>query len=131
MATDVNALLTLCKEQGWDTQLEGDCLAIVNDEGVEAFLRVGTHQILVETVLFPASAVTDRSALNERLLRSMYLFPLSSVALKTIAGEAYYVAFGALSVESRESVILEEVEVLFANVEEIVELCGDNLKEVA
>ena len=111
----------------WVAEQEGDCLSISNDEGIDAFVYVGGRQILVETALFPVASVTDTAALNELILRSHHLLPLTAICINTIAGEEYYIAFGALSVDSKDSVVVEEIETLFANVGEFLELYNEHL----
>lgn len=121
-------LKTLAESQSaWVVESEGDCLSISNDEGIDAFVYLGSRQISVEAALFPAAAVTDTAALNELVLRSHNLLPLTAICINDIAGEEYYVAFGALSVDSKDSVIVEEIETLFANVGEFLELYSEHL----
>ena len=123
-----DALKELAHSQpAWVVEPEGDCLSISNDEGIDAFVYVGERQILIETALFPAVSVTDAAALNELVLRSHHLLPLTAICINKIAGEEYYVAFGALSVDSKDSVIVEEIETLFANVGEFLELYTEHL----
>jgi uncharacterized protein YjfI (DUF2170 family) len=128
MAWSNEALKTLAEAQSaWVVEREGDCLSISNDEGIDAFVYVGGRQILVETALFPAATVSDTAALNELILRSHHLLPLTAICINKIAGEEYYVAFGALSVDSKDSVVVEEIETLFANVGEFLELYNEHL----
>ena len=101
---------------------EGDCLSLSNDEGVDAFLYLGETQTVIETALFPLSSVADSGALNDVILRTHQLVPLTTVGIKKIDGEDYYVAFGALSSESKAEVMIEEVEMLFENVEDFLDL---------
>ncbi|WP_075186909.1 DUF2170 family protein [Teredinibacter haidensis] len=111
----------------WVVEVEGDCLSISNDEGVDAFIYAGSKQILVETALFPAASVTDTAALNDLILRTHQLVPLTTICLNKIGGEDYYVAFGALSIDSKESVVIEEIETLFDNAAEFLDLYNDYL----
>ena len=122
-------ILRLMNEQiNFTAEVEGDCISISNDEGVDAFLVVGEQQIVVETILFPLSAVTNVAALDAEILRTHRLVPLSTLAVSRIGDEEYYVAFGALSYDSKDEVIVEEVEALFANVTEFLELYSEYLK---
>ncbi|MFC3122260.1 DUF2170 family protein [Agaribacter flavus] len=122
-------ILALMNEQiNFTAELEGDCISISNDEGLDAFLVVGEQQIVVESVLFSVDAVKDCAALDHAILRTHRLVPLSTLAVSVIGGEEYYVAFGALSVDSKDEVIVEEVEALFANVPEFLELYSEYLK---
>ncbi len=119
--------LTNAQEE-WVVEKEGECLAIANDEGIEAFLYAGDTQIIVESLLFPQSAVIDTHILNELVLKTHQLVPLSTVGISQIAGENYYVAFGALSSDSQEDTLLEEISALFSNVPEFIELYEEHLK---
>ncbi|WP_226660931.1 DUF2170 family protein [Microbulbifer aggregans] len=117
----------------WVVEAEGDCLSVSNDEGVDAFVYVGERQIVVESILFPVSQVNDQAALNKLILQTHQLVPLTTVAINNIGGEDYYVAFGALSVSSKDEVVIEEVETLFANVGDLLDLYAAHfeLEEVA
>lgn len=109
----------------WVVEQEGDCVSISNDEGIDVFVYAGETQVVAESVLFPVSSVTDASGLNELILKSHQLVPLSTVGISSISGQEYYVAFGALSVDSKDSVLVEEIESLFANIPEFLELYED------
>ncbi len=113
----------------WVVESTGDCLTLSNDEGIDAFIYAGDRQIVVETILFPADSVSDTAALNELILRTHQLVPLSTVGLSHLNGQDYYVAFGSLSVDSKETVVIEEIESLFANVTDFLDLYADHLKE--
>jgi uncharacterized protein YjfI (DUF2170 family) len=101
----------------------GDSLAVTNEDGIDAFLYFGAQQITVISPLFPASDIAEkeRAKLNETILKTHMVSPLTSMAINTINGEDYYVAFGALSVDSKLDVVIEEVDVLFANVPDLLE----------
>ena len=118
-------------QSSWVVDAEGDCLRISNDEGIDAFIYVGDKQIIAETALFPAAKVTDKATMNDLILRTHYLLPLTTICINKIDGEDYYVAFGSLSVDSKDSVIVEEIETLFANVGEFLELYNEHLIEEA
>lgn len=111
---------------------EGDCLRVSNDEGTDVFVYAGEQQILVETPLFPLVKVSQPEALNQLVLRTHQLLPLTTIGIKHIGDEDYYVAFGSLSIDSKDTVVLEEIETLFLNVAEFMELYSDYLiQEVA
>jgi len=112
----------------WVVEAEGECLSISNDEGVDAFVYVGEKQIVVETILFPVDQVEDEAALNKLILQTHQLVPLTTIAIKNIAGENYYVAFGALSVSSKDEVVVEEIETLFANVGDFLDLYAEHFE---
>lgn len=96
--------------------------------GVDAFVYVGEKQIVVESILFPVSQVADVVVLNEMILQTHQLVPLTAIAIKMIGGERYYVAFGALSVSSKDEVVIEEVETLFSNVGDFLDLFADHFE---
>ncbi|ADZ92488.1 DUF2170 family protein [Marinomonas mediterranea] len=128
MSWNKDTLLTLIEAQpNWVVEPEGECLNISNDEGIDVFVYVGNQQILVETALFSAANVKDKDRLNNLILRSHQLVPLTSICIKNIGDDEYYIAFGALSIDSKESVVLEEIETLFNNVSEFLELYSDDL----
>ena len=114
-------------QPAWVTEVEGDCLRISNDEGIDAFIYAGDQQILAETALFPAANVADTAMLNDLILRTHHLLPLTTICINKIGNEDYYVAFGSVSVDSKDSVIVEEIETLFANVDEFLELYNEHL----
>lgn len=130
MSWNNDSIVTLAKQQpDWTVEQEGECLSITSDDGLDAFVYTGTQQIIAEVALFPMSEVKDPAALNELILRTHHILPLTAICLKEIAGESYYVAFGALSVDSKDSVVLEEIETLFSNVGEFLELYAEQLTQ--
>lgn len=132
MAWTYESVKELAQQQpGWVVECEGDCLSISNDEGVDAFVYAGAQQIIVETPLFPLQSVKETTSLNDLILRTHQLLPLTTIGIKTISGEDYYIAFGTLSIDSKDSVIVEEIETLFANVDEFLELYTEYLNQEA
>ena len=117
------------KQPDWTVEQEGDCISISNDDGLDAFVYAGTQQILAEVALFPQKQVKDTAVLNELVLRSHHILPLTAICIKEIAGQYYYVAFGALSVDSKDTVVIEEIETLFSNVGEFLELYAEQLTQ--
>jgi uncharacterized protein YjfI (DUF2170 family) len=125
-----NSLKQLAEQQpDWVVETQGDCLAVSNDEGIDTFIYIGNQQIIVETALFPASDVSDVAALNELILKTHHLLPLTAICINQIAEQDYYVAFGALSIDSKDSVIVEEIETLFANTGEFLDLYNQFLTQ--
>lgn len=116
-------------QPSWVVDAKGDCLDITSDDGIDAYIYVGEQQIIAETILFPASQVTDKAAMNDLILRTHNLLPLTTICINKIGGEDFYAAFGSLSVDSKGSVVIEEIETLFANVGEFLELYKDYLNE--
>ncbi|MBU2707768.1 DUF2170 family protein [Zooshikella marina] len=116
---DVQKLLA--EDPRWDVTQEEDVIKVKNEEEIEAFLTVSGEQILVESLLFPAAQVNDTNELNKTILETHKLFPLTTISLETINGEQYYSAFGALSASSKADSIVLEIELLFTNVEGMLE----------
>lgn len=106
---------------------EGDCLVITNDDGLDAWLALSGEQILVESLLFEAGRVRDVAALNDEILRTHMLFPLTTVGITTVGDTDYYTAFGALSAQSKSESVLIEIDTLFENVHAFLEAYGPHL----
>lgn len=111
---EVEALLN--QRDGWVVANEGDCICITNEDGLDAYLAISGEQILVESILFRKSQVVDPAALNDTILKTHQIFPLTTVAITTVEDEEYYMAFGALSSGTDANSILVEVELLFTNI---------------
>lgn len=130
MVWNTNSLQALLEQHGiWEVSLESGCITVTNDEGIDAFVYAGDRQLLVEVPLFPEADVVDVAALNDKILETHYLAPLSSIYKKRIGDQRYYIAFGALSLESKDNVVIEEVSTLFENVDEFLDLYAENLKK--
>lgn len=118
MAWDLNQLETLI---GNNNELvvtrEENCLLIANSDGIDAWLAISGEQILVESLLFSSSEVKNKNGLNEEILKTHMLFPLTTVGISMVGSEEYYTAFGALSSQSKEESIMIEIDTLFQNVE--------------
>lgn len=128
MAWDLESIKVLADTQeGWSIEVEDHCLSLSNDEGVDVFVYPGEQQLIAESLLFPMSSVKDVNSLNALVLRTHQLVPLTTIGIKQIAGEDYYIAFGALSADSKDSVVVEEIDTLFANVGEFLELYAEFL----
>lgn len=119
------------QQPNWLVESEGSCLSISNDEGVDTFLFAGEQQIVVETPLFALSSVKDIAVLNDLILRTHQLQPLTTIGIKPIGGEDYYIAFGSLSADSKGSVVIEEIDTLFANIDDFLELYSEYLHQEA
>lgn len=109
------------------TQAE-DCLLIANQDGIDAWLAISGEQILVESLLFSVDEVQDTAAINEEILRTHMLFPLTTIGISNAAGGQYYTAFGSLSAQSKAESIVIEVESLFQNVEAFLDAYQGFLK---
>jgi uncharacterized protein YjfI (DUF2170 family) len=118
MTWDLDQLETLLSDnQDLVVTREENCLLIANSDGIDAWLAISGEQILIESLLFSIDEVKDRAALNEDILKTHMLFPLTTVGISQVAGEEYYTAFGSLSSQSKSESILIEVQTLFQNVE--------------
>lgn len=130
MTRSIDSLKLLVEnQQDWVVETEGDCLSLSNDEGIDAFAYVGDQQIIIESALFPADSVADTAALNDLILRTHQLVSLTAISINKIDGQDYYVAFGALSSDSKDSVIIQEIETLFSNINDFLDLYGEYLKQ--
>ncbi len=119
----------LAQHEGWQVEEHADSLVITNEDNINAFLAVSGEQILVEVLLFSQLQVKDVNALNDYILKTHKMFPLTTVAINEIDGVEYYVAFGSLSSQSKLESVIIEVATLFRNVEAFIELYQDHLLE--
>ncbi len=106
----------ISKNEDWAVHEENECLCITNEDGLDAYVAVSGVQIIVESILFAKNQVNDEKGLNEEILKTHQLFPLTTVCIRAVDDEEYYVAFGALSSQSKEESITLEVQSLFDNV---------------
>ncbi|WP_086873028.1 YjfI family protein [Kosakonia pseudosacchari] len=106
---------------------EADALIIKLDDygDLQLNLLLTSRQIIIETYIFPLSEIKQQDAFNAFLLRNQKLLPLSSVGISPVGGEEYYVAFGALSLNSSLDDILLEISTLAQNALDLAELTGD------
>ena len=107
---------------------EENCLLIANNDGIDAWLAISGEQILIESLLFSSNEVKDKVALNEEILKTHMLFPLTTVGISQVAGEEYYTAFGSLSSQSKEQSVMIEIETLFQNVEAFLDAYQTHLQ---
>ncbi|WP_414828072.1 DUF2170 family protein [Alteromonas sp. H39] len=129
MSWDLDKLESLLKEyDDYVVTREEGCLLIANQDGIDAWLAISGEQILVESLLFSASQVADKAALDHEILSTHMVFPLTTVGISTINGEEYYTAFGALSAHSKAESIIIEVETLFQNVASFLDAYETHLK---
>lgn len=107
---------------------EENCLLIANNDGIDAWLAISGEQILIESLLFSSNEVKDKVALNEEILKTHMIFPLTTVGISQVAGEEYYTAFGSLSSQSKEESVMIEIETLFQNVEAFLDAYQTHLQ---
>lgn len=94
------------------------------------FLAISGEQIIVEGVLWATDEVVNVASLNEAILRTHKLFPLSSIALEyNPDGVSYYTMYGALSASSKLVNVILEVEMLTDNIIKATEAYAEHLKE--
>jgi len=117
----------LSKRDDWAVHTEDGCLCITNEDGLDAYLAISGQQIVVESILFDKSKVKDVAGLNEEILKTHQVFPLTTVAITTIEDQEYYMAFGALSSQSKDDSVVIEVETLFENVAGFLDAYEDYL----
>jgi hypothetical protein len=117
MTWDLEKLEALfAKHESWAVHSENGCLCVTSEDGLDAYVAVSGAQIIAETILFAKSQVADTAALNEEILKTHQVFPLTTVAITSIEDEEYYMAFGSLSSQSKEESVEIELETLFDNV---------------
>lgn len=102
--------------ESWAVVREEGCLCITNEDGLDAYIAVSGEQIIVEAILFAKMQVSDVNALNDEILKTHQVFPLTTIGITAVDGEEYYIAFGALSSQSKEESIIIEVQALFDNI---------------
>ncbi|NRA20122.1 MAG: DUF2170 family protein [Oceanospirillaceae bacterium] len=129
MTWDLSNIEKSLSQQGqWVVHSEDDCLFITNEDGLDAYVAVSGAQIVVESILFASASVADVTGLNEQILKTHQVFPLTTIGITTVENEDYYMAFGALSSQSKEESIIIEVETLFDNVAAFLDAYEDYLK---
>lgn len=109
-----------------NTVNDNDCLiSIMNDYGdLPLNFIFSSQQLIIETLICPVSDIVKKDEFNTFLLRSQKLLPLSSVGLSTIKQAEYYIAFGALSLNSSFDDILLEMATLAHNALDLAEVAS-------
>lgn len=122
MTWDLNQLEALLSDnQDLVVTQEQDCLLVANSDGIDAWIAISGEQIIIETLLFAKSEVKSTAALNEEILKTHMLFPLTTVGISSVGGDDYYTAFGSLSSQSKGESIIIELNTLFQNVEAFID----------
>jgi uncharacterized protein YjfI (DUF2170 family) len=128
MTWDLNQIETLLADnQDLVVTKEENCLLVANSDGIDAWVAISGEQILVETLLFAKTEVIDCDALNEEILKTHMIFPLTTVGISRVAGEEYYTAFGSLSSQSKAESVMIELTTLFQNVEAFLDAYHEHL----
>jgi hypothetical protein len=117
----------LSQRDDYTVTKETGCLRITNSDGIDAYLAISGEQIIVEALLFAKSQVSDCARLNEEILKTHQIFPLTTIGITSVEDEDYYMAFGALSAQSKEESVLIEVDMLFHNIEAFIDAYQDHL----
>lgn len=98
-------------------------IIIMNDYGdLRLNVLFTSRQIIIETIICPLSAIQRQDLFNAFILRHQKLLPLSSVAISRLKNYEYYVAFGALSLNSSLEDVVLEIATLAANALDLAEL---------
>ena len=123
LSTSGNAVLNLV--DGTEPCLE---ISMVEFGDLPIYLTVSGEQIIADAVLWPLSMVKNPVTLNDEVLRTHKLFPLSTISLDRFPdGNEYYTIFGALSSSSSLQNIVQEIETLAANAIKATEAYGNHL----
>ena len=129
MSWDLDQLETLINQHDdLVVTRENNCLMIASADGLDAWLAISGEQILVESLLFAANEVKDPAALNDEVLRTHMLFPLTTVGISQVGDQLYYTAFGSLSAQSKAESVMIEIETLFQNVAAFLDAYQDHLR---
>lgn len=98
-------------------------IIIMNDYGdLRLNVLFTSREIIIETIICPLSAIQRQDLFNAFILRHQKLLPLSSVAISRLKNDEYYVAFGALSLNSSLEDVVLEIATLAANALDLAEL---------
>ncbi|MEM0912519.1 MAG: DUF2170 family protein [Pseudomonadota bacterium] len=84
-------------------------------------LVVSNKQVLVEVALVERHEFDEPEKIDYQLLTTHKYLPLSAIAIEKINGIDWYVMFGALSIHSKTSVLVEELNELVANTFEVID----------
>lgn len=95
-------------------------------------MSVSGSQIIVDTLLWAVDDVDDSAELNNLILKTHKLFPLSTFGIRPGPdGQDYYEMFGSLSAGSILESIIFEIETLADNAIQAAEAYHSDLKNVA
>lgn len=88
-----------------------------------------SRQIIIETVICPVCSINQKNEFNIFLLRNQKLLPLSSVGISRVQHDEYYVAFGALSLNSSLDDVVLEMTTLADNALDLAEITEEYTHE--
>ncbi len=102
---------------------EQSLIVKMNDYGdLSLSVLFTSRQIIIETVICSVSSIHDQDEFNIFLLRNQKILPLSSVGISRVQHEEYYVAFGALSLNSSLDDVVLEMTTLADNALDLAEI---------
>ncbi|HFW4112571.1 TPA: YjfI family protein [Salmonella enterica subsp. enterica serovar Typhi] len=102
---------------------ESSLIIKMNDYGdLPLTVLFTSQQIVIETYICPVNTIRDTAEFNLFLLRNQKVLPLSSVGIALVKQEEYYVAFGALSLNSSLADVTLEITTLVENALDIAEI---------
>lgn len=118
-------------EQNIDvTNSESALIIKMNDYGdLPLSVLFISRQIIIETIICPVSSIHHQDEFNVFLLRNQKLLPLSSVGISRIQQDEYYVAFGALSLNSSLDDVVLEMTTLADNALDLAEITEEYTHE--
>lgn len=115
-------------DHGWAvTEIESG-LEIRNEDDSPVHLIVTEKQMLVEQMLFPVAQIENVAEFDNQLMYLQRVMPLTSVGKSRINNENYYVAFGALSADSKLDNVELELVMLYQNTFELLQFSSDFIK---
>ncbi|EGT0650592.1 DUF2170 family protein [Citrobacter braakii] len=116
--------LQILPELNIDTEYNEQSLIVkMNDFGdLSLSVLFTSRQIIIETVICSVSSIHDQDEFNIFLLRNQKILPLSSVGISRVQHEEYYVAFGALSLNSSLDDVVLEMTTLADNALDLAEI---------
>lgn len=88
-----------------------------------------SRQMIIETIICPVNDIQHQDEFNLFLLRHQKLLPLSSVGISRVQLEEYYVAFGALSLNSSLDDVVLEMKTLADNALDLAEITEEYTHE--
>lgn len=102
---------------------ESSLIIKMNDYGdLPLAVLFTSQQIVIATYICPVNTIRDTAEFNLFLLRNQKVLPLSSVSITRVKQEEYYVAFGALSLNSSLADVMLEITTLVENALDIAEI---------
>ena len=127
----LSTALQTVPEQNIDvTNGENALIIKMNDYGdLPLSVLFTSRQIIIETIICPVSSIHQQDEFNVFLLRNQKLLPLSSVGISRVQHDEYYVAFGALSLNSSLDDVVLEMTTLADNALDLAEITEEYTHE--